>query len=145
MSKGTSTSRSIATSPAPRPSDGSGRSLGENGKPSRIMGEGSSPSQKRGRMLLVADVIPNGIGQYIVTPRPPKGIQVGADGLTQWVPTVVARKILGLGAAMMWHIRQEALGKKHLRWRFISQSKRKILWDVESLFAYKAALQEIGK
>lgn len=103
------------------------------------------PAQKRGTMILVADVIPNGGGQYIVTPRPPKGIQVGADGLTQWIPTEVARKILGLGRAMMWYVRQEELGKKHLRWRFISQSKRKILWDVESLFAYKAALQEIGK
>ena len=96
-------------------------------------------------MILVADVTPNGSGQYIITPRPPKGIQVGADGLTQWIPTGAASKILGLGRAMMFQIRQDALGKKHLKWRFISAAKRKLLWDVEGVFAYKAALQERPK
>lgn len=112
---------------------------------STLRTSGTSAPTKQRTMVLIADVIPNGTGQYIVTPRPPKGIQVGADGLTQWIPTWVASKILGLGRAMMWHIRQETLGTKHLKWRYISAAKGKILWDVESVFAYKAALEELGK
>lgn len=89
----------------------------------------SSPPQ----LLLFADVLPNGQGGFTVRPVKPQ----------QEIRTVDAAKLLGVSRAQMWYLRNQPLGQRILRWRFISEKKGKILWDLDSVLAYKEATRSI--
>jgi hypothetical protein len=81
--------------------------------------------------LLFADVARQGDGRFLVTARKP----------ASEVSTAEAARLLGVCRATMWYIRNTALGQQHLRWRFITSKKGKILWETDSVIAYRAATQ----
>ena len=86
------------------------------------------------QLLLFADVLPDGSGGFVVRPRKPIGPEI---------TTVQAAKILGLCRASMWNIRNQPLGQKLLRWRFTTPGKKRILWDADSVIAYRTAVSRI--
>lgn len=85
------------------------------------------------QLLLFADVTPNGVGGFTVRPLKP----------TQEIGTAAAARLLGVCRAQMWYLRNQPLGQKILKWRFISEKKGKILWELESVIAYKEATKSI--
>lgn len=85
-------------------------------------------------LLFATEVVRQGDGRFVVTPRKPAGPEI---------PTREAARILGVSRAQMWYIRNTPLGQRHLRWRFISDKRGKILWDSASLLAYKVATEQI--
>lgn len=85
-------------------------------------------------MLFSSDITPNGIGGFTVTPRKVVGEEIG---------TRQAAKILGVCRAQMWYLRNQRLGQQILKWRFISEKKGKILWELASVIAYKEATKAI--
>lgn len=85
------------------------------------------------QMMLWADVVPSGNGSFVVVPRRPESE----------INTRKAAEILGVCRAQMWYLRNQPLGQKLLRWRFISERKGKILWELQSVLAYKEATKAI--
>ncbi len=81
-------------------------------------------------LLFATDVARQVDGRIVLTPRRPAAPEI---------PTVEAARILGVSRAQMWYIRNTPLGQRHLRWRFISDKKGKILWDTSSVLAYREA------
>jgi len=82
---------------------------------------------------VMADILPNGDGSFVVKPRKPEGE----------ITTVQAAKILGVCRAQMWYLRNQPLGQRILKWRFISEKRGKILWDAASVVAYREATKSI--
>lgn len=83
-------------------------------------------------------VTPRGDGTFIVAPGKPL---VGVEE----IGTQAAADLLRVCRAQMWYIRNTPLGSEHLRWRFISDKKGKILWQKPSVLAYKEATENLGK
>lgn len=79
-----------------------------------------------------------GDGSYRVVPgRPVAAVQEISTG-------EVAR-ILSCSRAQVWYLRNTSLGAQLLQWRFISPKRGKILWQIDSVLAFKEALSGIGK
>ena len=130
MSKGASTSRSTGTS-SPRPLDGSG-----------IKGEGqttaaAAAAAKIPAIHFAAVVIPRGDGTYTVSGRPILG--------DEEISTVQACAILKISRSQIWYDRSKEPGRTTLLWRFTGPARRRILWKLTSVLAYKEKLKELGK
>lgn len=88
------------------------------------------------QLLLWADILPNGNGGFTVVPQKP--VQT-----VQEIGTTRAAQLLGVCRAQMWYIRNQPLGQKLLKWRFTSEGKGKIAWELPSVLAYKEATKSI--
>lgn len=105
----------------------------ERGSVTRSSSLPSRTSVSSPQLLLFADVLPNGQGGFTVRPLKPQ----------QEIGTAAAAKLLGVCRAQMWYLRNQPMGQKILKWRFTSEKKGKILWDLESVIAYKEATKSI--
>lgn len=79
-------------------------------------------------------ITPRGDGTFIVSPGKPSAREI---------PTREAARILGVCRAQIWYIRNQTLGRKLLRWRFTSELKGKILWELDSVIAYRDATRSL--
>ena len=124
------------SAPAPRPSDGCGRSLGANGTPSRIKGEGAVSAAPP--IFFPAGVVPQGDGTFLVAPR--KAV-VGV----QEINTTEAAHLLGYKSRASIHeeVLPHPLAKKFLRYRK-TKGGGKILFDKTSVLAFRAATSKGG-
>ena len=88
-----------------------------------------SPAQ----ILLFADVLPNGSGGLTVVPR---------KSLPREVSTEEAAELLGVCRTTMYALRNDPRAMKTLRWRFTTPSKRIVLYELESVLAYREATKQ---
>lgn len=83
-------------------------------------------------MMLFADVVPNGSGGFAVIPRKP----------LQEVTAKEAARILGVAHSHMSNIVNMPKAQKILVWRWSSEAQGKRLFDLQSVLAYRALLQD---
>jgi hypothetical protein len=85
-----------------------------------------------GQMLLFADIVPNGSGGFVITPRKP----------VQEITSKEAARILGVAHSHMSNIVNMPKAQKILIWRWTSEAHGKRLFDLQSVLAYRALLQD---
>jgi hypothetical protein len=85
-----------------------------------------------------ARVTPRGDGTFIVAPGKPRA-QVPEVGSFR------AAELLGVGFTALRAARESKLGRQYLRWRFTTETRRVLVWELPSLLAYKEATRSIGK
>lgn len=83
-------------------------------------------------------ITPMGDGSYRVAPGRPEPVDVE-------ISTREAADILEVSRAQMFYLRESKLGQQHLRWRFTTELRGKIVWQKQSVLAYKEATRLIGK
>jgi hypothetical protein len=93
-------------------------------------GKAEDPRQM---VLLVGDLIPNGNGYAVV----PRKLQ------PQEISSADAARLLKVCRSSLSTIINTQLGQEHLRWRWISEKKGKRVFELESVVAYKQAMQEL--
>lgn len=86
-----------------------------------------------------AKVTPRGDGSYIVEPlRPVVG--------EHWVEVKEAMKVLGLTSRGTLHNLRNSPGLcEMIRWKYTTPKQGKIVYEVNSLWAYRRAMEDCGK
>jgi hypothetical protein len=92
-------------------------------------------SNEKHQLMLFGEFVPDGIGGFRLVPRRPR----------LEVPTVEAAKILGVSRSAIHVILNTPGGQKWLKWRYSTPRKGKILFEVDSLYAYLEASKDFGK
>lgn len=94
--------------------------------------------QEQNLVFAEARVTPRGDGTFIVAPGKPRA-QVPEVGSFR------AAELLGVGFTALRAARESKLGLQYLRWRFTTETRRILVWELPSLLAYKEATRSIGK
>ena len=123
------TSRSSGKSTAPRPSSTTAAS-----RPDPCKQPAVCPP-----VFFPAVVVPQGDGAYLVKAgRPIVG--------EHWVDTNAAMKIVGVvSRGAMHELRNQPGLCEMIRWKYTTPRKGKVAYEVNSLWAYRKALEEVGK
>lgn len=85
-----------------------------------------------GQMMLFADIVPNGHGGFNVIPRKP----------VQEISSKEAARIIGISPSHLSNVINMPKAQKILRWRYVSELGRKRLFDLQSVLAYRALLED---
>jgi hypothetical protein len=86
------------------------------------------------QLLLFGEVLPDGTGGFVVKPRKP----------LPEVTTKEAARILGVSRAQMWYLRNHhPRAMQILRFRFSSERRGRVLWDVDSLHQFRQMTREL--
>ncbi len=86
-----------------------------------------------------AVVLPQGDGSFLVKPGKPV---VGEH----WVSTKEAMKIVGLSSRGTMHELRNSPGLcEMLRWKYLTPGQGRIVYEVSSLWAYRRAMEDVGK
>ena len=127
MKSNPSTSRSSSTTTSPRPPDGRG-----------IEGEDRSVAAAPA-IFFPAVVLPQGDGSFLVKPGKPI---VGEH----WISLKEAMKILGIPSRGTMHTLRNSPGLgEMIRWKFTTHNQGKVAYEVNSLWAYRRALEDLDK